>query len=53
MIYISLVSLFQSMKNFGLDHVMRIYLKGLSAEDPQATVEVRFLLYRQECFSGQ
>lgn len=28
------------MKNFGLDHVMRIYLKGLSTEDPQATAEV-------------
>ena len=29
------------MKNFGLDHVMRMYLKGLSSENPQATAEVR------------
>lgn len=33
--------IFQSMKNFGLDHLMRIYLNGLSSEDPQATAEVR------------
>lgn len=29
------------MKNFGLDHVMRVYLKGLPLEDPQATDEVK------------
>ena len=29
------------MKNFGLDHVMRVYLKGLPSEDPQATDEVK------------
>ena len=36
-----LVSIFQSMKNFGLHHVMRMYLKGLSSENPQVTAEVR------------
>lgn len=35
----------QSMKNFGLDHVMRIYLKGLSSENSQATAEVAELQY--------
>ena len=37
---ITLLLSLQSMKNFGLDHVMRIYLKGLSAENPQAAAEV-------------
>lgn len=37
---ITLLLSLQSMKNFGLDHVMRIYLKGLSTENPQAAAEV-------------
>ncbi|XP_074626555.1 serine-protein kinase ATM-like isoform X2 [Acropora palmata] len=41
----SQTGLLQSMKNFGLDHVMRIYLKGLSAENPQAAAEVAELQY--------
>jgi len=37
--------LLQSMKNFGLDHVMRMYLKGLSSANPQAAAEVAELQY--------
>jgi len=41
----SQTGLLQAMKNFGLDHVMRMYLKGLSSENPQATAEVAELQY--------
>ncbi|CAH3032263.1 unnamed protein product [Porites lobata] len=41
----SQTGLLQAMKNFGLDHVMRVYLKGLPSEDPQATDEVAELQY--------
>ncbi|XP_066028150.1 serine-protein kinase ATM isoform X2 [Pocillopora verrucosa] len=42
---LSQAGLLQSMKNFGLDHVMRIYLKGLSVENPQTTPEVTELQF--------
>ena len=38
------------MKNFGLDHVMRMYLKGLSSENPQAAAEVRQIV--KKCNTG-
>ena len=38
------------MKNFGLDHVMRMYLKGLSSENPHATAEVRQSV-RTNCYT--